>query len=98
MASLNVTYQDIDTVKTALDTGQTDLEGILTELKGKVDELVAAGFQTDKASGAFQSAYEEFTSGATKAVGGLEGMRDFLKATSEAFEQLDSDLSSALNG
>lgn len=98
MANLNVTYQDLESVRTRLESGQSDIEGKLTELKNAVDELVSAGFQTDQASGAFQTSYEEFNHGATETIGGLEGMRMFLQKAAEAFEQLDSELSSAISG
>jgi WXG100 family type VII secretion target len=98
MANVNVTYQELSDTASKLSNGQADIEGKLSELKGSVDQLIAAGFQTDKASGAFASAYDEFTSGATKTIEGLEGMSKFLKAAADAFTQVDDQLSSAIKG
>lgn len=56
------------------------------------------GQQTDKASGAFQTSYDEFTTGATKTIQGLEGLSSFLKSSADAFSQVDQQLSSAIKG
>ena len=98
MANVNVTYQELTDTATKLTTGQSDIEGKLTELKKAVDQLINAGFQTDKASGAFASSYEEFTTGAKQTIQGLEGMSQFLKASADAFTQVDDQLSSAIKG
>lgn len=97
MANLNVTYGDIEEAVSKLKSGQSDLVNKLNELKAMVDGLVSGGFVTDKASGAFQQSYEQFTKGATETVNGLEGMQSFLTKTKEAMSQLDSDLAAALN-
>lgn len=96
MANLNVTYADIEGMVSNLRNGQSQLNEILNKLKGQVDQLVASGFVTDKASGAFQSSYSEFTNGATKAVNGLEGMHAFLSKTQQAMRELDTQLAGAL--
>lgn len=75
-----------------------EIEEKLSELKKLVDNLIAEGFQTDKASGAFQTSYEEFTTGATKTIQGLEGLSSFLTSSADAFEQVDQQLSSAIQG
>lgn len=98
MANVNVTYQELTNTATRLTSGQQEIEQKLGELKKLVDSLIAEGFQTDKASGAFGTSYTEFTTGASKTIGGLEGMAQFLKATADAFTQVDDQLSSALKG
>ena len=57
-----------------------------------------SGFQTGSASGAFQTSYTEFNSGATKTIAGLEGLSTFLKKAAEAFEKTDAELGKALKG
>lgn len=84
--------------RTRLSSGQTEIEQKLSELKKLVDNLIAEGFQTDKASGAFQTSYDEFTTGATKTIQGLEGLSSFLKSSADAFDQVDQQLSSAIKG
>lgn len=98
MANVNVTYQELTDTANRLKTGQSDIENKLSELKKAVDQLISAGFQTDKASGAFSSSYDQFTTGATKTIQGLEGMSQFLKASADAFTQVDDQLSSAIKG
>lgn len=98
MANLNVTYQDLDNTASRLKSGQADVEAKLSELKKAVDSLVSAGFVTDKASGAFQASYDEFNTGATKTIQGLEGMSQFLKSAAQAYGQADEQLASAIKG
>ena len=96
MANVNVAYEDLETVSSQLRSGQEELTNILDKLKGQVDQLVSSGFVTDKASGAFQSSYEQFTTGATETIEGLDGMSQFLTKTQEALSDLDTQLASAL--
>ena len=97
MANVNVAYEDLETVSSQLGSGQEELTNILDKLKGQVDQLVSSGFVTDKASGAFQSSYEQFTTGATETIEGLDGMSQFLTKTQEALSDLDTQLASALD-
>ena len=96
MANVNVAYEDLNNVASQLKSGQQELTDILNKLKGQVDQLVSSGFRTDQASGAFQSSYEQFTTGATQTVEGLDGMSQFLNKTQEALSDLDTQLASAL--
>lgn len=98
MANLNVTYDELTTTATRLQTGQTELEDKLAQLKSIVDDLISAGFQTDKASQAFGGAYEEFTSGARATISGLEGLSGFLKSAAEQFTSTDDALASSIRG
>ena len=98
MANLNVTYADLESTASRLRSGQTDIEQRLTELKRLVDTLISEGFRTDKASGAFGTSYEQFNSGATKTIQGLEGMAQFLRSAMEQFTQQDEALSAAIRG
>ncbi|MFR0558421.1 WXG100 family type VII secretion target [Pseudoscardovia radai] len=96
MANLNVSYADIEATVSRLQQGQSDLNQELQNLKSQVDDLVSSGFITDKASGAFQQSYQEFTDGATKTVNGLEGICDYLNKAQQAMQELDSQLASQL--
>jgi WXG100 family type VII secretion target len=98
MANLNVTYQELSDVSVRLTNGQRTVEDELSALKSAVDGLVAAGFQTDNASGAFQSSYSEFDSGVRQVVAGLEGMSSFLKQAASSYEQTDQGLASSIRG
>lgn len=98
MANLNVTYSELEGTASKLQTGQTELEEKLSQLKSMVDDLISAGFQTDKASGAFASAYDEFTTGARSTISGLEGLSAFLKSAADQFTSTDDALASSIQG
>ena len=77
MANMNVTYDQMNSAANRLRAGQADLEAKLTELRSLVNELVSNGFTTSSASGAFNTSYEQFTTGAQRTVQGIEGMASF---------------------
>ncbi|MBO1902732.1 WXG100 family type VII secretion target [Leucobacter weissii] len=96
MANLNVTYEQMQSSATRLRTGQTDLETKLGELRTLVQQLVQDGFTTTRASGVFNTSYEQFTTGATRTVQGIEGMAAFLDKAAEALSQTDEQLAGSL--
>ena len=96
MANLNVTYEQMNSAATRLRTGQGDLETKLNELRSLVNELVSNGFTTTSASGAFNSSYEQFTTGAQRTVQGIEGMATFLNKAAEALRSTDEQLASSI--
>ena len=96
MANVNVTYQDMNAAGDRLVSGRQEIEGMLTELKRLVDDLVSAGYVTDSSSKQFQAAYDEFNSGVTKTIEGLNGMGSYLKTAAQTFQDADTQLASAL--
>jgi WXG100 family type VII secretion target len=96
MANINVTYGDMKSAAGQLITGKGALEDKLNELQRLVGDLVASGFVTDAASGAFHESYTQFTTGATQMVGGLQGLSDFLNAAADALGDTDTQLASAI--
>jgi len=98
MANLNVTYAELQQVSNQLNSGHGELTQILTQLKSAVDSLVAAGFQTDQASGAFHNSYTQFNTGVNQTLEGLVGMSQYLTKAQEAMADLDSQLASAAQG
>lgn len=98
MANVNVTYQEMRDQATKLSNARQEIETQLTQLKSQVDQLVSGGFVTDTASAAFQSSYDEFNTGASKTIEGLDGMGEYLTKAAEAFENVDSELANALKG
>jgi len=85
-------------VASRLIAGKEDINSKLAELQAAVNGLVDAGFQTDSASGAFQTSYESFTAGINQAVGGLDGMSSFLTSAADALANVDSELGAAIRG
>ncbi len=97
MADMNITYADIDRTASELNNGEQQLLDLLNQLRNKVDALVSTGFVTDRASGAFQTSYQEFTQGATKTIQGLDGMTSFLKKAQQSMAELDQSLASSIS-
>ena len=96
MANLNVTYGDMQTAASQLRSGETQINSDLARLKKLIDNLVASGYVTDSSSKQFQISYEEFNSGATKMIAGLNGMGQYLDTAAKAFHETDAQLASAL--
>jgi WXG100 family type VII secretion target len=98
MANLNVTYQDLRDAAKALTGGRDDLDHKLTELSNLVNTLTANGFQAEQSSAAYRDAFENFRSGTSTAIGGLEGLSSFLVQAADALEQTDQGLASGIRG
>ena len=96
MANVNVTYQDMNAAGDKLVQGRQEIETQLTQLKRLVDELVSAGYVTDASSKQFQASYEEFNTGVTKTIEGLNGMGQYLKTAAQTFQDADTQLASSL--
>lgn len=97
MADMNITYGELQHVATQLTSGQGNIDSELSRLKSLVEQLVANGFTTDAASGAFQTAFSEFTSGATKVVEGLTGMSSYLNKAVQIYQSADEQLAKSLS-
>lgn len=95
-ANLNVSYDQMNSAASRLDMGQAEIEANLENLRKLVQQLIADGFTTSNASGAFDAAYAEFNSGAVKTIQGLTGMSGFLKQAAQTLESTDQDLASRL--
>lgn len=98
MANLQVTYDELHRVATQLRAGQEELDTQLRSLRSLVAELVTRGFTTTSASGAFDAAYEEFTTGARNAVQGIERMAHFLTMSADTLQDTDEQLARAIHG
>ena len=96
MANLNVSYDSMTTSATRLRNGQQEIESNLRALRQLVSQLVQEGFTTSRASGAFDASYNEFNTGATKTVQGIEGMAQFLDKAAQALQQTDESLAQQL--
>ncbi len=96
MANLNVSYEQMQSAADKLRAGQAEIESNLEHLKALVQQLVADGFTTSSASGAFDASYTEFSQGATKTVQGIEGMAQFLVKAADTLKQTDEELAKAL--
>ncbi|SDS66466.1 WXG100 family type VII secretion target [Actinoplanes derwentensis] len=96
MANVNVTYQEMRDASNKLNSGREEILTKLSELKNLVNNLVNGGYVTDSSSKQFDQSYTEFNEGATKVIGGLEGMGKYLTAAADTFQQADDELAKAL--
>jgi len=97
-ANLNVTYAEMRDAASYLQSGQSELEATLSRLEAHIQGLVAGGFVTDQASGAFNETYYNFTRAAKECVANLYGLSNFLTSAAETMEYTDSSLASAIRG
>jgi WXG100 family type VII secretion target len=94
--NLNVTYADMQSAASQLQSGEAQIEADLTRLKRLIDNLVASGYVTDSSSRRFEASYAEFNAGATKMIQGLTGMGQYLDAAARAFAETDTQLAATL--
>lgn len=97
MANVKVSYQQLNDQAVKLNNARQEIETQLAALKNQVQSLVSDGFVTDSSSVAFQQSYDEFTTGATKTINGLDGMANYLKTAAQTFQDVDQQLAQALN-
>jgi WXG100 family type VII secretion target len=98
MANINVTYEDLTRVAGLIDSGRDALNQQIQDLSRAVDELIAAGFQTDSASGAYNEQFDQYTLNTTKAIESLTGFAEFLRSAGTALQETDTQLSNAIRG
>lgn len=91
---VKVNYDELQSTATQLGSGREEMIANLNRLKGLVDGLVASGFVTDQASGRFQQSYQQWNTGASNVIQGLEGMSAFLNQAIARHQQLDAELGS----
>ncbi|KPI16565.1 hypothetical protein OK074_8374 [Actinobacteria bacterium OK074] len=94
----DITYEKMLEAAKHLITEKGNLERKLKKLDSYCDHLVSDGYTTSKGSGAFDEAFKEFTRGVTDTLQGLEGMAEFLKKASKAYEDLDNELAKGVKG
>lgn len=98
MANINVTYDELQRVATQIDAGRDTLNQQLQDLNRVVDELVASGFQTDAASGAYNEQFDQYSTNTTKAIEALTGFAEFLRQAANALQETDTQLSNSIRG
>lgn len=97
MPNVNVTYEEMRQAALRLGNGKTEIDGKLNELQKLVNGLVNGGYVTDASSKQFEAAFNEFTSGASKVIAGLDHMGEYLNRAATAFESADKELSTMLH-
>jgi len=98
MANLNVTYDDLRDAARRLQAGKDDLQSKLSELSNLVQSLTASGFQAEQSSAAYRDSFEQFRTGTSQAIDGLDGLANFLVSAADALQQTDEGLANAIRG
>ncbi|MCU1513186.1 MAG: family type secretion target [Microbacteriaceae bacterium] len=98
MANLNVTYDDLRDAAQRLLAGKDDLHQKLAELSNLVNNLTSSGFQAEQSSAAYRDSFDQFKTGTTQAIDGLDGLSKFLVSAADALQQTDEGLASAIKG
>ena len=98
MTDLDVSYDHMQTAALRLRAGQEEAAATLQRLREAVGQLVADGFTTTAASGAFQLAYEQFTQGALQTLTGIDSMAQFLERAAQTLAEVDTRLAAQLAG
>lgn len=96
MANLDVTYDELRRVAAALRVGKDELNQKLVELSNMVNDLTASGFQAEHSSAAYRESFEQFRTGTSQAIEGLEGLSTFLTSAADALQQTDESLARQL--
>lgn len=96
MPNINVGYDDVQQTATAMITAMNQMTDQLTQLLNRIDQLTQTSFKTDVASPRFQTSYTQWNNGTRQAIEGLTGMSNFLKMVIQKHQDLDSQLSSAM--
>jgi WXG100 family type VII secretion target len=94
--NVNVTYEEMRQAANRLNSGKEEIVQKLGELQKLVNSLVNGGYVTDASSKQFETSYNEFNTGATKTIEGLEGMGTYLTTAADTFEQADQQLAQSL--
>jgi WXG100 family type VII secretion target len=96
MANINVDYERINQAAAQLDQGRDEITQKIQQLNRTIDGLVADGFTTTSASGAYQETFTQYTRGAQETVQGLEGLATFLRKTAQALQSTDEGIANAI--
>ncbi|MFF1878596.1 WXG100 family type VII secretion target [Leifsonia sp. NPDC058230] len=97
MSNINVSFQELNSNADRLVAGRDEMNATLSKLQSQISSLVAAGFTTDRSSGAFSDAYNRFTAGAQNAIGGLDDLAAFLRTTAQTLGEVDAQLAARLS-
>lgn len=98
MTDMNVTYDELTSAALHLRNEKEAVKEKLLSLGTYVENLVGSGFQTQQASGAYKTSFDQFVLGTNQAVEGLEGLAAFLDSAATALQETDAALAAAQQG
>ena len=96
MSNINVDYERITSTAAQLDAGREELTLKIQQLNTLIDGLVADGFATSSASGAYQETFTQYANGAKQTVEGLLGLANFLRKTADTLRATDEGIAASI--
>jgi WXG100 family type VII secretion target len=96
MVSINVSYEELNSAVSSIESSRDNIYNELDALRNRIQELTTSGFVTEKTSGAFNEAYNNYSEGAKKTVQGMDDVIAFLKKVEETLRETDAALASSL--
>lgn len=97
MANITVSYEEMETAATNLDTGRGEIIEKLQAMQKQIQGLVASGFVTEQASAKFESAYNDYTVSANTVVEKLTEIQQFIRDVAKAHREMDSQIASKIS-
>jgi uncharacterized protein YukE len=86
----------MEDAKNKLTQGRDDIYQKLDHLRNHIASLVSTGFVTDRASSAFNEAYDRFNNGARSTIQGLDEVSAFLTRVVSTMREADNHLAGAI--
>lgn len=97
MANINVSYAEMEQAGTQLGSGREEISQKLQQMQQLISSLVSSGFVTDQASGKFNDAYADYTTGANTVIAKLSEIQSFLTQTAAAMRDMDAQIAARIN-
>jgi uncharacterized protein YukE len=70
----------------------------MTQAKGRIDALIAGGYNTPQAQAKFGPYFEEYKGSVDETLRGMEGISQYLEQVGTAFEDTDNQTANSLTG
>lgn len=97
MANIRVSFDEMESTATQLGAARDEIAQKLQSLQGLINSLVSSGFVTDQASSKFNTAYSEYTSGASIVINRLTDIQQFLTQSAGAMRDMDAQIASRIS-
>lgn len=98
MSNMHVSYEDLNSEASSLDTSREDINGQLTQIRSRIQNLTTSGFTTDAASVRYMQTIEQFTTGATQTIDALTDLANMLRQTATTLQDTDQQLAQQMGG
>lgn len=97
MAYIKVTAEELSSVASQLNTAAAQIEAENSQAMSQVQALVGAGWQ-GAASGAFESAFAQWKTGADQVQSALAQISGLLNSASASYDSTETQIASSFGG